>query len=736
MVLIIGVALLFRLPPFEYVLGGQDQGVYVNMAMELAKSGGLDPSDKVIQVLADGHMRALYTQQNYSTAYLPGVYGSPQGHTFQFYHLFPVWLALFSGSGDTGLAVFALTFFSLLSLLAFYRLTYLISGNFRAAFIGTLLIAISPLHAFFSKFPVTEIPTLAFSLLSFGFLVTYLKEPMGLAGKRSLALSIAAMGLVFMTRISGFVYMPSVLVLSVAAILLVRDPHRRAGLLFWCGAIVCLYALSVVYGLKWSRPYSVDIYQISFGKLFGGQWKRGITAIVGLVVLGWMAVWIASWTRLGELVLAKATRLALGALPFVGLFIFLLGLRKAYLLGFTDTYALAEWWEKRYHLAGSGWRGFFSGSLAVAGIYLSPFILLALPASLFLARGPWLQALGVFVVSFLGHISLMQWALPYQPYYARYLVSEFAPYTIMLVVCVWSSLSPGKLRKVGSAVLVAGSAWALVLSLLQLGKAEHEGTSESISAMTHGIDSGDLVVLVSPMCCNLPPKLATTLTYTSGLNVVRADQRRPEFEEFLSYLASKYDDTYLLIGEGARSPRNATKLRSVRLRGSNFVRGMMPPTKLEIGSNRIDIYVYHPRSVMLFGSRTSAGTHLGTGWLEPERWGIWSTGQSAALHLDLSSFLRNKEDDVGQLTLRGRAFVSRQHPSQRVQFVVDGQPQREVVATLRNPKILFTLRPEQFVDKRYINIEIRTPDAASPNRVGHSSDPRVLGFGLESIKLE
>src|SRR5215813_12217852 len=41
LVLILGVALFFRVPAYLYVLGGQDEGVYVNMAAELARTGSL-----------------------------------------------------------------------------------------------------------------------------------------------------------------------------------------------------------------------------------------------------------------------------------------------------------------------------------------------------------------------------------------------------------------------------------------------------------------------------------------------------------------------------------------------------------------------------------------------------------------------------------------------------------------------------------------------------------------------
>src|SRR5262245_20663927 len=41
LLMILLVALFFRVPSYNYVLGGQDEGVYVNMANDLARTGSI-----------------------------------------------------------------------------------------------------------------------------------------------------------------------------------------------------------------------------------------------------------------------------------------------------------------------------------------------------------------------------------------------------------------------------------------------------------------------------------------------------------------------------------------------------------------------------------------------------------------------------------------------------------------------------------------------------------------------
>ena len=185
-VLLLLVCLFFRVPAFNYVLGGQDEGLYVNMAHYIERTGGIDVRDTVLEKLQGSPFVERYLSENrhiraYSGPlaggdFVAGVYvkGPTDSRlSFQFYHLFPIWMALFDGLLGGAFAVYALTFFSLLSLVFMHRLALVMTDSARAALIAGLLLAVNPLHAFFSKFPVTEVPTLAFSLVGFTYLAMF-----------------------------------------------------------------------------------------------------------------------------------------------------------------------------------------------------------------------------------------------------------------------------------------------------------------------------------------------------------------------------------------------------------------------------------------------------------------------------------------------------------------------------------------------------------------------------------
>lgn len=737
-VLILGVALLFRLPPFEWILGGQDQGVYVNMAMELVRTGALQPIDHVLPVITDPQARALYMRDNYASGYLPGVYGSG-ALTFQFYHLFPIWLALFAFGDDPGRAVYGLTFLSLISILAFYRLAHLLTGDRKVGLVAGLLLAANPLHAFFSKFPVTEVPTLAFSLLSFGFLAAYWHEVRGGGTPRAalLALSVTTMGLVFMTRISGFMYLPFVYALSLAALLYRDAPSPRRGLVIWALAVGWLYTFSVLYGLKWSRPYSLDIYQISFSRALGARWSvvLGLGAVVALA--SWLAVATASRYERPSAFLKRATHLVLAVLPVFGIVLLAFGLYKAYKLGFTDAYAANPWEGRRYRLAGSGWRGFFSTSITASVVYLSPFIWGALAACMFLVRTTALRVLLIFVVPFIGYLAALQWVVPYQPYYARYLLSEFVPYALLLVVCVWGSLPKrAQARRMLSIALFVGFVWSAGLSAMQLRKVEHDGVSESIDRLVHGMDSGDAIVVVSPFCCNLAQRLATTLNYTKGLNVVRANSRDPRFRTLLDELASKYDELYLLTDASLQQVGGSDLVRTIRLKDAAFRHGVLPPIAVHKGNTPLQLYLYTSRNRVLFGRNASGAVKLLEGWSDRESWGVWTNGARAGLQIDTELDSEpGGAADYG-IQLYGRAFVTPGHPMQRIRFEIDGVLFQEVDATTEQPTFSILIPSTFFDSKKSITIEIITPDAISPSSLGLSSDGRVLGYGLQSVTIE
>ncbi len=576
------LALLFRLVPFPYVQGGQDQGVYTNVAAHLVHSHGIAVDDPAWARLAAGTARASYIVDNYTDPFLPGVYTLPGRNptfVFQFYHLFPVWLAIFGGLFGVGAAAYGLSFLSLLSVLFFQRLAIAISGSERVGLAAALLFAVNPLLAFFSKFPLTEIPTLAFSLAGFAWLARYAQSAPGARRARWLWLSAAAFACLFLTRLSGFMYLPILCALAWLPRLFDADVERVRAISRWAYATMALYAASIAYGLAFSRPYSLKVYEQSFALAAGPRWPAVLLAIAGAAAVASLLLSRlpgngASVGRLRGLVLRGEALLG----PAL-LLVLALGGWKLWQLGFGTRYLHDAWLQQFPGVAGGGWSGIAHGSLVVAAVYLCPLVAIAY---VLLAQRRWAapgaRLLLPFVLCFIVYAALLNWTVPYQPYYARYLASELVPYALLFTTCCLSWLDSAPARRVLGATLLASGVYATVLSSAQLGRVDNAGAFESIGRLAAVAGDGDvLLVDGSPGQGFEPKEIKTTLAYTFGRNVVTAGGSALGDIGFLEGVARAYDQVYLATG-AARAPPGFSPVGSVRLRADGFLRGAWPPS--------------------------------------------------------------------------------------------------------------------------------------------------------------
>jgi hypothetical protein len=742
LLLLLGVGLLFRLTPDAYVLGGQDQGVYLNTAMHLANVGNLVPVDPVLPHLSDPAAREIYRNSNYlPTSYLPGIYSTPGGLVFQFYHLFPVWLALFGDGSGPATAVYALTFLSLVSILFFYRLAYLLTADRTAALAAGLLLALNPLHAFFSRFPVTEVPALAFSLIGFSFLLDYWRNA-GNAGKagswRFLLISALAMCCLFFTRISGFMYMPVVVAITLAAMCDERR-DRRLSMLAWGIAVIAGYAASVCYGLIWSRPYASDIYRLSFGPGLG----RHVLLVLGVGTAAAAVVWWAAQRAASQparrLKLVRMLHLGVGLLPFIAVTVALVAAWKAFALGYTDAYATDPVIAARFGLAQRGWVSIFSTSLVATAVYLSPFLFAAFFPAAFAAGRSALMALVLLCATyFFAIVVLFQPVLPYQPYYARYLLSEVVPYLLLLVVCVWAALEKkSRARAWLAAALCAGGLYCGLLSSAQIGKSEHEGVSDSLARLLQDFDRGDLVLIDVAMTTPQVSELKTPLVFTAGLNVAsatRADLARPHY---LDRLDRDFDDVFLLSTDCNAPFAGFRRVDSTRYLERIFTHGAIPPTTTAVrGESTICTYRYDPVAMggevaYEFAGGGSGTGLLGAGWSTPEQWGVWSNGTAAQVSLPLHV------EKAGQyvVEIEGRAYVTPKVPAQSIIVTDDAGSSASTIARFPDGRVHLRLQVDAAPGRSNPVLHFVFQNAVSPLALGYSKDGRTLAFGLEEIRV-
>lgn len=746
--LLIAVALFFRLPAYNYILGGQDEGLYTNIGQYIEHTGGIKVHDDVAQRLAGSPYLKPYLQENrfhdvWGNPYLLGVYSNshnPATLEFQFYHVFPVWIALFAGLFGSTFGVYALTFLALLSIIFFYRLALVLTASHGAALFAGLLLALSPLHAFFSKFPVSEVPALAFTLIGFTYAAAYWScQEQSESRRRWLVLSAFAFLCMFTIRMSGFTYMPFFVGVAFAALACDGEKWRRRDIQLWAGGVVAVFLLSAWYGFHWAHQTVIYNYGSWFKPFLGTHWLRGALLLIAVGLVAWVAIgWWASRSdaRRGWLAsrVVASTRLAIGPMTLA---ILVVGAWYVYRLAWTGAYRGTSF-DSVYHIAGAGWGGAVATSLPQLVIFLGPLLVVAFLIAM--ARrwpDPRMELLRLFLVMFFAYAMLLRWVLPYNPYYARFLVSELAPYLILFVVCVWAALKKDTAaRTLLSVCFVLSLTYAGVLSAAQIGKNEEAGLHDTLARLVAPIGPDDLILLD----VHDAGVLKTPLVYTFGRHVVTVGQTDLADAGYMAKLASAYANTWL-ITPALSAPDAFTRANKSWYRVVTYKRDHFAPLALTYDPGQ-PLFLYEltaPKVPVDVGQAFGTGSPwlgwLTRGWSGPEPWGVWSAAETAELRIDPRSLPASSSGVV--LHLQAQAFIVAQHPCQRVIVVMNDvqtgnyhpcYPTGQFQMTLQIPEALIAA-------EKPIVVTFELPDAQSPQSLGLSNDGRKLGISLTGFEV-
>ena len=158
-VIIIAISLLLFLPPYEWIIGGMDPGVYVNIGVNIAKTGSIISYDPLIASLDPSVLDQflLIWHRGYPVQ-SPGFYItdiSTGQITPQFLYLWPTWIAIFYSLMGLKGSLLATSFFAIMSIVAFFSLTKILS-NTHIGLLASLLLSISYAQIFFAKYPASE----------------------------------------------------------------------------------------------------------------------------------------------------------------------------------------------------------------------------------------------------------------------------------------------------------------------------------------------------------------------------------------------------------------------------------------------------------------------------------------------------------------------------------------------------------------------------------------------------
>ncbi len=252
LLLTLGIWVIFRVPPAEYIMGGRDPGIYMTEGIRIAQRGGVVVDDEVVSAVPRAYRDLFFpqtTQHGYYSSRFMGFYlldpvtGAVVG---QFPHLFPAWIALGYGVNGLSGARAIPQFAALLGLLAVYFAGARIVGR-PAALAGSALLAVNVVQVWYARYPSAEMalqPLLFAGLLAFARTVRD-GDPF-FAPVAALLFVLGAF-----THLTGTV---AVVMVLAAAVLAVVVGYGRVRASFWVLSIAGLL-LASVYLWRYIPPY-------------------------------------------------------------------------------------------------------------------------------------------------------------------------------------------------------------------------------------------------------------------------------------------------------------------------------------------------------------------------------------------------------------------------------------------------------------------------------------------------
>jgi len=522
------IALLLRLPPSLYTDGGQDQGVYVNLAAHFVRDGRLFITDHLLERAFSGgnreqaalrplfHVDPSVTPGNRHRAegsLRPGMYiGDAATGTVvpQFYHLHPMWMALFWFIFGPQGSVYALTFFSVLALVTTY---YLCRDLCDAPWVGVgavAILSVNLLQVWVNRYPVSE--TLAQFWFAGGIWLYLRWQRTGSASEMWLSAVCFTLGL--------FTRFPTFFLLPAFVLAFWFGPAHRRDYTF-ANAVLGAHVASLAYGSAFSYPYLSGLLTAAFGIPYRWHWwQAALFLLLGLATANAVKALAqrAVWEKLSRGVLRRrSAALIAGAVCATAVF-------AMHLVPLTPKAAadVVLWRDPTVRIVQVSWYLTRLGLVvALVGLYM-------------LVREHLKSHKHVLVASLLFVVLSFQFAVQfrngYQFYYARYYVSEaILFFAIGISFAVVSLLRcPARAARATGVVLATLLATSYGLPHISNPAArvrELTGGYEMLSDVIRALPENSVTfVIVGPgLVGSVSPTIDTGLTYMMGRYALRGD---------------------------------------------------------------------------------------------------------------------------------------------------------------------------------------------------------------------
>jgi 4-amino-4-deoxy-L-arabinose transferase-like glycosyltransferase len=286
LIALIGLMITLYFRPHEFIFGGADAGVYVNLGATISRSGGLILENPDLTALPREDLDMLFRPQpsnqipNYY--HMPGFYVGDDNAgqiTPQFYPLHPVWLAVAHGLRGLGASLYLTPLWGLLGVLAVYFAVREAFGRARLAALTAGLLSITATQIWFARYPTAEALTQFLLFAGLYGLARYARTREGWAA----LLAGVALGEVMLVRIDMY-FLLAVPILLAAYLRLQRQLDRRYWL--FAGPFLLLTAHSVIHAVWQSWPYFYNTYFSGLGLpipapiLIGGLIAAGAAFVI------------------------------------------------------------------------------------------------------------------------------------------------------------------------------------------------------------------------------------------------------------------------------------------------------------------------------------------------------------------------------------------------------------------------------------------------------------------------
>jgi hypothetical protein len=274
--------------PSEFILTNRDPGEYVNIAVKLAQTGSLKFEDLDFQEFHSKEVEELFLSAPFEQApfqeVLPGFYlvDPVSGEMLpQYFHLFPLWLAVafklwrFQG-------IFALnTFLGILSILILVPLSHRLFGSKAVGWAAAFLLAINLGQIWMVRSPFSEILAQTLLLAGIWTLSLALNEKLN----RLCLLAGLLFGLTLFVRVDSLLVMAALLVYSLFLVTAARPKITAFPKgLFFSGlglstGYACLHACVFAY------PYFLNVIGPVRNLIYSWNFRALVTSLMTAVSL-------------------------------------------------------------------------------------------------------------------------------------------------------------------------------------------------------------------------------------------------------------------------------------------------------------------------------------------------------------------------------------------------------------------------------------------------------------------